>query len=251
MARTRADLPVWRAGRTESTAMRVEKQIKEAVLDGKLLPGDFLGSENDLAEQFQVSRLPIREAMGRLQALGVVDVRTGAGGGTRIANGNDAPVVEALAIQLKLMGVGSAEVFDAQVTIEASAAEMAAKLATSDDIAHMRACLAQVEELVSDQEAFTPEKLTNASLAFHQSIVDAAHNQFLSSIMKAISYVLYRSVNPYTTTAVGKRLVQRHRKLLAAIMAKDSALARQLVTEHVAKVRAKHGAAAKSPVAGN
>lgn len=59
--------------------MRVEKQIKEAVLDGKLQPGDFLGSENDLAEQFQVSRLPIREAMGRLQALGVVDVRTGAG----------------------------------------------------------------------------------------------------------------------------------------------------------------------------
>ncbi|WP_158213359.1 FadR/GntR family transcriptional regulator [Pigmentiphaga sp. NML080357] len=230
--------------------MRVEKQIKEAVLDGKLLPGDFLGSENDLAEQFQVSRLPIREAMGRLQALGVVDVRTGAGGGTRIANGNDAPVVEALAIQLKLIGVGSGEVFDAQVIIESSAAEMAAKMATAEDIARMEARLAEVEELVANPDEFTPEKLTSASLAFHQSIVDASHNQFLSSIMKAISYVLYRSVNPYTTPAVGKRLVQRHRKVLAAIAARDGSLARQLVTEHVAKVRAKHGAAGKSP-AGN
>ncbi|MEK7948623.1 FCD domain-containing protein [Pigmentiphaga sp. YJ18] len=250
MARTRADLPVWRAGRTESTAMRVEKQIKEAVLDGKLQPGDFLGSENDLAEQFQVSRLPIREAMGRLQALGVVDVRTGAGGGTRIANGNDAPVVEALAIQLKLIGVGSDEVFDAQLIIEASAAEIAAKLANADDIAKMEACLARVEELVSSPEDFTPEKLTTASLAFHQSIVDASHNQFLSSIMKAISYVLYRSVNPYTTPAVGKRLVQRHRKMLAAIVARDGELARQLLADHVAKVRAKHGAADKN-TAGN
>lgn len=246
MARTKADLPVWRAGRTESTAMRVEKQIKEAVLDGKLQPGDFLGSENDLAEQFQVSRLPIREAMGRLQALGVVDVRTGAGGGTRIANGNDAPVAEALAIQLKLIGVDAGEVFDAQLIIETSAAEMAARQATASDIARMEACLARVEELVSAQEDFTPEKLTSASLAFHQSIVDAAHNQFLSSIMKAISYVLYRSINPYTTPTVGKRLVLRHRKLLAAIVAHDGALARQLLTEHVAKVRAKHNAASKS-----
>lgn len=159
-------------------------------------------------------------------------------------------MVEALAIQLKLIGVGSDEVFDAQLIIEASAAELAARQANADDIAKMEACLARVEELVSSPDDFTPEKLTTASLAFHQSIVDASHNQFLSSIMKAISYVLYRSVNPYTTPAVGKRLVQRHRKMLAAIVARDGELARQLLTDHVAKVRARHGAADKHP-AGN
>ncbi len=245
MARTKAELPVWRAGRTESTAMRVEKQIKEAVLDGKLSPGDFLGSENDLAEQFSVSRLPIREAMGRLQALGVVEVRTGAGGGTRISSGNAAPVVEALAIQLKLIGVDDNEVFDAQLIIEASAAEIAAEVATDEDMAHLTDCVAQIEEIVSNSAEFTPEKLTTASLAFHQAIVDASHNQFLSSIMKAISYVLYRSINPYTTPAVGKRLVQRHRKILAAITTRDGVLARKLLTEHVAIVRAKRLSALK------
>ena len=88
----------WRSARTEPAACRIERQIKSAILSGQFKVGDYLGSENDLAAKLGVSRLPVREAVGRLQALGLVEVRTGAAGGVRVAVGKLDHIAELLKI---------------------------------------------------------------------------------------------------------------------------------------------------------
>ncbi len=223
---------VWQAEKPETTAVRVERQIKEAVLDGQLSPGDVLGSEGDLATQFSVSRLPIREALGRLRALGVVDIRTGAGGGVRIASGNPTPAVEALAIQLQLAGVTPAEVFDAQFAIETVALPLAAKAATESDLLAIEAAIDAAQALVNESDDFT-----RASLVVHQAMVDAAHNHVLSATMRAIIYVLYRPVNEGTTPAIARGVIEHHRSLLAAIRDKDDDRVRQVLLPFLERVR--------------
>ena len=64
------------------------EEIREAVFQGHISPGDFLGSENDLAERFGVSRITVRDALRSLSATGIVEIRQGAGGGARIAESN-------------------------------------------------------------------------------------------------------------------------------------------------------------------
>ena len=238
MQREKSATPVWKLGRSESTAIRVERQIKEALLDGHFVAGDFLGSEGDLTAQFGVSRLPIREALGRLEALGVVDIRTGAGGGARIASGNPERFSEALAIQLKLIGVREEEIFDALLTVETAVAAFAAQAATAEDLATLEAALEKAESLVGTQQEFT-----QASMMFRNAVAHASHNHFLEAMMQAVVHVLYRSLSPYTTDAVAKSVIARHRTLYEAIRNRDAQAAQDVVRQNNLLLRKKYLAA--------
>jgi GntR family transcriptional repressor for pyruvate dehydrogenase complex len=216
----------------ESTASKVERQIKRAVLEGHFSPGEFLGSENDLADRFGVSRLPIREAMGRLSALGVVAVRTGAGGGVRIAEGNPAPAIEALAIQLALMSISASEVLDAWRCVERSVLRMAAERSTEAEWSAIEAAIDHAESMVSTPD----EAFTEAALACHQAEVDAAKNHVLSVTMAAILYVLFPTVNKNTTQPRAKSVLNYHRRMLVAIRDRDGDKAVQLFDEFIGRV---------------
>jgi GntR family transcriptional repressor for pyruvate dehydrogenase complex len=224
-------LHVFTSEKRESTASKVERQIKKAVLDGHFSPGEFLGSENDLAGRFGVSRLPIREAMGRLGALGVVSVRTGAGGGVRIAEGDPSPAIEALAIQLALMSIDANEVLDAWRCVERSVLKMAAERATEAELVAMEETIDYAQSLVDAGESFT-----EAALACHQAEVDAARNHVLSVTMAAIFYVLFPTVNKNTTKARAKGIIDYHRRMLAAIRSRDGDKAVQLFDQFIGEV---------------
>ncbi len=229
----KSTLHVFASEKRESTGSKVERQIKRAVLAGQLSPGEFLGSESDLAVRFGVSRLPIREAMGRLSALGVVGVRTGAGGGVRIADGNPVPAIEALAIQLALMRISASEVLEAWRCVERSVLKMAADRATEDDYAAMEAAIDHAQSLVTAGEPFT-----EAALACHQAEVDAAGNHVLSVTMAAILYVLFPTVNRDATPARGKSVVDYHRRMLTVLRERDGDKAVQLFDTLIEQVSA-------------
>ena len=112
--------------------------MRAALFDKKFKPGDFLGTENDLAARHGVSRIVARDALRTLEAFGIVEIKMGKGGGARIAHGNPRLFAEALAVQLDLTGVSAAEILDAQRAIECLAAELAAENATEDDLARLR-----------------------------------------------------------------------------------------------------------------
>jgi len=83
-----------------------------------------------LAARFGASRIVARDALRTLEALGIVEIRIGEGGGARIAHGNPRLFAEALAVQLDLTGVSVADV---QRATETLGAELAAENATRKD----------------------------------------------------------------------------------------------------------------------
>src|SRR4029078_3305844 len=95
-------------------------------------------------------RIVARDAMRTLEALGIVEIRMGKGGGARIAQGNPRLFAEALAVQLDLTGVSASELLDARRAIETLGAELAAENATAADIAKLRALLLKAEESTGD-----------------------------------------------------------------------------------------------------
>src|SRR5436309_4374530 len=97
--------PIFVAGRSVSLSSQIVAEVRDALFEKRLKPGDFLGTEKDLAARFEVSRIVARDALRTLEALGIVEIRMGAGGGARIARGNPRRFAEALAVQLDLTGV--------------------------------------------------------------------------------------------------------------------------------------------------
>jgi GntR family transcriptional repressor for pyruvate dehydrogenase complex len=223
----------WRSARSESAAQRIERQIKTAVLAREFQCGDYLGSEHELSAQLGVSRLPVREALGRLQALGLVEVRTGAGGGARVASGDPGRIGELLAIQLILEGIDAEQVLVAQRIIEVAAVGMAARYAQPEHIEQMEQALVEAERLVEQ-----PDRFTAAAMAFHAAVGRGSRNRFLSIMMQAIAVALEQVTAPDTTVEVARSVVARHRKLLCAIRSGDQEAALNLIARHLDRVHA-------------
>src|SRR5471032_1068305 len=142
-------------GRSSSLSSHIISEVRAALFDKKLKPGNFLGTENDLAARYGVSRIVARDALRTLEALGIVEIKMGKGGGARIAHGNPRLFAEALAVQLDLTGVSAAEIMDAQRAIECLAAELAAENATEADIARLKQIVADSEASLHDAARFT------------------------------------------------------------------------------------------------
>src|SRR6476659_9376654 len=222
------------AGRATTRATQVVAAVREALFGKRLKPGDFLGTEKDLAARHGVSRIVARDALRTLEALGIVEIRMGKGGGARVARGNPRLFAEALAVQLDLTGVSASAIMDAQRAIETLGAELAADKATDADIAKLRALLRQAEESIGDLDAFT-----RLSRDFHLAVAEASHNRVLVVQLISLEHVSWPRRNVTATPKLARHILEIHTKLTDLIELRDAAGARALMDDHVKMIRAR------------
>jgi GntR family transcriptional repressor for pyruvate dehydrogenase complex len=222
------------AGRSASLSSQIVAAVRDALFAKQFKPGDFLGTEKDLAARHGVSRIVARDALRTLEALGIVEIRMGKGGGARVARGNPRLFAEALAVQLDLTGVSVAEILDAQRAIECLAAELAAEHATEADHARLRRLIDEAERVIDDVEAYT-----RSSREFHLAIAEASHNRVLVVQFISLQHVSWPSHNRTLTVAVARRVLDAHKELAALIEIRDAAGARKLMDDHVKMIKAR------------
>src|SRR5215813_11884727 len=220
--------------RSATMSTQIVAQVREALFAKELRPGDFLGTEKDLAERFAVSRIVARDALRTLEAQGVVEIKVGSGGGARIARGNARLFAEALAVQLDLVGVSVAEIMDAQRAIESLAAELAAVNGTPDDHARLNELNAKTERRIGDVPAFT-----QLGREFHLAVAAASHNRVLVVQLISLQHVSWPTRNPTLTPQVARRILDVHKELASLIEIRDAAGARRLMDEHVKMIGAR------------
>jgi len=225
-----ADL--WKPARVGTLSEDVIRQIREALFSDHLRPGDYLGSEGSLSERFGVSRIVVRDALRSLQASGIVEIRKGAGGGVRISRANPHILAEAFAIQLKLLAAPLADVVDAQITIEASTAELAALRASPQHIQHLHTCL-DLAQAQSDPYAFTA-----AIRDFHICLAEASGSLVLTTFLRGVMQVMATTYGPNTTPERAQGVLDKYRNVVDAISARDPESARLHMLTHLRKVKA-------------
>jgi GntR family transcriptional repressor for pyruvate dehydrogenase complex len=225
---------LFRAGRSESLASHIVAELRDSLFGGRLRPGDFLGTEKEIAARFGVSRIVARDALRTLEALGIAEIKMGKGGGARVAAGNPGLFAEALAVQLYLTGVSAAEIMDAQRASECLAAELAAERATAVEHARLEQLLAEAEAKAKDTAAFT-----RSCRDFHMAIAEASHNRVLVVQLASLQYVSWPKENRQVTPKLIKHILEIHRELASLIQLRDAASARRLMDEHVRMIRAR------------
>jgi len=222
------------AGRSSSLSAQIVSHVRDALFAKQIKPGDFLGTEKDLAAQFGTSRIVARDALRTLEALGIVEIRMGKGGGARIAHGNPRLFAEALAVQLDLTGVSVPEIMDAQRAIETLGAELAAENATPEDIARLRLLLKQAENAIGGLDAFTA-----LSRDFHLAVAEASHNRVLVVQLISLEHVSWPRRNATATPRLAHHILEIHTRLADLIELRDAAGARALMDDHVKMIRAR------------
>ena len=209
----------------------VAARILNAFYSDGLQPGEWLGTEAELAERFSVSRVTIRHAVSALAARGLLDVRVGARGGLRIATSDPDRLIDAFSIQLRLMGLRRDELFEAMLVIEPVTASLAARRASEAQIADLRELIERSRQAVDD-----PPQFSALAVGFHQALADMCDNRALRASLAALRFTQLEHLGPPTTRPIAERVAGIHASILAAIAARDPELARQRMSEHLAAV---------------
>ncbi|MEV0588422.1 FadR/GntR family transcriptional regulator [Nonomuraea sp. NPDC050310] len=218
--------PVKRTRTFEEVLAQIERRIAE---DG-LRIGDRLPGERQLAEQLQVSRSSVREALRVLETLGVLSSQVGRGpeAGAVLISRPGAALTDLLRLHVGLDGLEPAELIETRLMIERFAAERAALRGPDTS--------ALSEALAAMDAASGPEEFVEHDIAFHCAIADASGNRLIAVIMRS----LRDSVRPHAVQAVERigdtaGLRADHQRILDAISAGDPAEAARAVTDHLAK----------------
>jgi DNA-binding GntR family transcriptional regulator len=198
-------------GDSGTTAEAVYRALRRGIIQGNLLPGARLRSDA-LANEMQVSRTPVREALRKLEAEGLV-----AHAGSRL-------VVRAFSEQ------DLTELFYVREALEGMAARLAAENATPAEIAEIRELLDDMEAVRRRGDVATLRQLTGE---FHRLICRASHNnRLLQSLQALLDHV--RQIETSTLYNRGRpaQALKEHRGLLQAIEARDADRAEKLAREH-------------------
>lgn len=219
----------------------VVEQIREAFFSG-MKPGDWLGTEGELAKRFGVSRLTMRDAVRTLESYGMVEVKVGAGGGLRIAKVEPKHVVEALAVQMHLLGADASELAQVVGMLEPHAARLAAERRTNDQLAELREAL---EAHVDPRE--DPVAFHMAAAKFHALIAEASGNQPLYAALRAMRINEEHLLEP-EAVKIGDTTLWLHQKLYEAIAAQEADVAESLMRTDTVRMMT-NLASPQSPIA--
>ena len=195
----------------------VYEVLRDAIIKQVLKPGERL-METELAEEMDVSRTPIREAMRKLELEGYVVM---------------VPRKGAYVASLSIEDITS--LFEIRGALEALAAGLAAKRASSEEIKEMERNLLTEEELFAANNVF---EMIEMDAKFHELIYSASRNQRLQNMIKDLRDQIQRFRATSLSIPGRMRLaLEEHRKIVEAIMASDVIKAQEVTAEHLRKAK--------------
>lgn len=215
----------------QTTADLVVERLVTVIKERRLSAGERLPGEHELVEQLKVSRPILREALARLQSMGLVDIQRGrgtfVGSATSLAN-----CVRLLRSAVTISPQELQSYAELRSAMEVQAVRQAAERATDDDIAELTALLKRLD----NDELPYPEAL-ELDFAFHRKLIDIAGNPLMQNMMEVIyEFVLTqmaRTTPSQRENQLGRRL---HKAILRSVREHDPDAAAEAMQRHMQAV---------------
>jgi GntR family transcriptional repressor for pyruvate dehydrogenase complex len=216
---------------SDSLYMQIVDRIRQWLREGKLKEGDLLPSERDLAQMFDVSRVPVREALKVLEFLGAVQhVR---GRGVFLKNIKMDDVLNQIDFMIVDPTHALADLFEAREAIECQATYLAAQRRTTEDILALDGIMIEMEKHIA-----LGNLITESSMKFHTAVVAASHNMVLIKVNEFLADLLrYSRQRSLSYFGRHQTVVKHHAEVLARIKAEDPAGAATAMREHLADAK--------------
>ena len=213
----------------------VADNLRQGILNGKLLPGHKLPSEREMAGQYRTSRVALREALRTLENEGLIIIKRGFGGGASVSDFDNAlrALRDSLRTVVKLGQVKSSNLTEVRCILEPEIAAIATIRATSSDLQAIEAIVIKQEE-----ELKAGKLVRKYDMEFHLCVVAATHNHVLSIVMNAVNESLRKAIiRSKLNKALRTWVVGNHRNIFEALRRRDAEEAQKLMSEHVLNVQ--------------
>jgi GntR family transcriptional repressor for pyruvate dehydrogenase complex len=224
----------------------VSNRIKKFIFDGVFKPGDKLPPETELAQQFNVGRQSIREALRILELSGFITIQKGGGGGAVIKDTISSTISELFYDAFLLEKITIEELTVARVEIEKTVLKYVIQNADESDIKRLQENIRKSHEKIANNEVVIDE-----NIQFHKLLARASKNHLFVIVVEAITTAVRHFMSQlgpdsefsehkkwYNESIIrSKNTVEFHQHILDAIVANDLDQAIELLEAHLHEVK--------------
>lgn len=206
-------------------------QIRDMILNKELKKGDKLPSERSLAEQLNVSRTSVREALIALQTIGIIETKHG--GGNFIRQSFEKSLLEPISIAFMLENRDPNELFEVRHALEVKAAGLAAENADKNDIAELKSLIMKIYTAEDSNIPLNAE----FDKEFHYLVAKISRNFLIINLLNVITELMYSSITHvrdliYSDGIDNKELVEIHRDICSKIIKHDIEASKAAMHKH-------------------
>ncbi len=187
--------------------------LRDKILNEEYVPGQKL-NEVTLANELEISRTPIREALKQLELEGLV--RSVPNKGVRVL-GFSARDID--------------DMFEIRIALEGLAIELAIERMDEQHLKRIKDVFEMMEYYTLKEDH---EKISSLNIEYHDAIYQSTCSQYFAQLLKDINY--YVSVTSRHSISQPERLdtaLEEHKEILKAILAKDKKRAREMIRRHI------------------
>lgn len=217
------------AKKDEKVTDYIIAQVRDAILSGKLKPGNRLASEKELTEEFRVSKATMREALRGLVAMGLIEIRQGSTGGIFLTEVNSQTLMHSMMNFMHFQSVSIREITMLRYMLEPHIARIAATKITHDEIEQLKAYVVNGN---SDNDT---DRKKNTS--FHHYLSRVTKNSLLILIVDFIDHLLDEMKQSLDLESDFHKEIQlSHKKILDCLVNRDSEGAGRAMADDVVMV---------------
>jgi len=212
----------------------VVENIVESVKKGQIKCGEKIPSEKELAKEYGVSRMAIREALSALESAGVIEVKHGLGIFVKDINEEIMnPITQSLLTEKESL----LNILELRIGLETEGAYLAAMRASEEQLQKLESALRLMKEEIARGGTAAIE-----DFEFHSILIEATGNPIYIKVFETIANIFYEGLKTshnIIKSRLGPRLVigEEHQIILDHIKSKQPEKARQSMREHLTKVR--------------
>ncbi len=207
----------------------IAEQIRTAILSGRLKAGDRLSPERELAEQFGVSRVTVRDALRSLEAMGLIAVKVGARGGAFVTAPTGSKVAQTMSDMMMMSATTPEDIVEARLIVELGTVTLACARASDVDLAQLRELCERGREAL---EAGNYSR--ELSWDFHAQLGQSAHNGAVGGLTQSFRSTL--SMHPLRVregSRAHELTVEEHLRIVEALERRDGGAARHAMADHL------------------
>jgi len=220
---------------TDRISQAIVDQIKDALFQKKLKVGDKLPSERQLMEQFEASRVTVREALRTLEHSGILEIKRGVEGGAFVRDPHTKFVKSFLQDMFSMGNIKTANLTEVRLALEPFMTKVASERMKESILNQIQQNIAEARECLR-QGNQKDARLLN--IEFHRLVAQASENPVIFFTMDSIMDILESNISPKPLSAKPvQRTSNYHEKIFQALKAKDHDQAEQIMRKHILQIQ--------------
>ena len=224
----------YKSVKSNKVSENIVEQIRKAIFEGRLKPGDKLPSEKELMVNFKVSKATLREAMRSLEVLGFLEIRKGASGGGIVTEVDMKKARDSFINFLHFKNLSLQDLSEIRLLLEPYVAEKAILAITEHDLKSLKKLIEECEYVLKYD---MPIESRKNEIEFHRIIGSVTGNPILMFILDFVENLLLDTKEILEPgKGFSKRVLNAHKRIYKALFEKDGKKAQEEMIKHVKEV---------------